>query len=116
MPLMPRAGFARMVLLLWSALLVGCAHSPAPPRGNATARLYTRALQEIGLVYIAPVSDQKLMLAGLAGLSRLDRKLSIAETPAPAQQIGIALTYGGRQLALYALPRESDEAGWGLLA
>ncbi|MGH7053311.1 MAG: S41 family peptidase [Stellaceae bacterium] len=116
MPLMPRAGFARMVLLLWSALLVGCAHSPAPPRGNATARLYTRALQEIGLVYIAPVSDQKLMLAGLAGLSRLDRKLSIAETPAPAQQIGIALTYGGRQLALYALPREGDEAGWGLLA
>lgn len=116
MSLMPRAGFARAILLLWSAALTGCAHAPAPPPGNATARLYARALQEIGLVYIAPVSDEKLTLSGLARLAGLDHGLSIAETPAPAQQIGIALTYGGRQLALYAPPREGDKAGWGLLA
>lgn len=116
MLLTPRAGLSRLALLLWGALLVGCAQTAAPPLGNATARLYARTLQEIGLVYIAPVSDQRLMLAGLAGLSRLDRRLSVTETPAPAEQIGIALTYGGRPLALYAPPREGDEAGWGFLA
>jgi hypothetical protein len=121
MSLSPRVvGFARMILLLWSAVLGGCAHAPAPPpkgaMADATARLYTQALQDIGLVYIAPVSDRTLILSGLAGLSGLDRKLSFAETPAPGDRIEIALTYGGRQLALYAPPPKSDEAGWGLLA
>jgi hypothetical protein len=117
MSLPPRvAGFARMVLLLGSAVLGGCAPAPAPPSANATARLYTQALRDIGLVYIAPVSDRALVLSGLAGLAGLDRKLSFVETPAPGRRVEIAATYRGRQLALYAPPRKGDAAGWGLLA
>lgn len=110
------AGFARMALLLGSAVLGGCAPVPAPAPRDAAARLYTQALRDIGLVYIAPVSDRTLILSGLARLAGRDRKLSFVETPAPAGRTAIAPTYGGRQLALYAPPKRGDDAGWGLLA
>jgi carboxyl-terminal processing protease len=114
--LLSAAGFGRAVLLLGFAALAGCAHAPPPAPADAQARLFTEALQDIGSVYIEPVSDRRLILFGLAGLSRLDRNFSVAETPAPENRTALALIYRDRQLALFPPPADDDETGWGEVA
>jgi carboxyl-terminal processing protease len=110
-------GRGRAALLLGLAVLAGCARAaPPPPPADAGARLFAQALQDIDRVYIAPVSERKLILSGLANLARFDRDLSVAETPAPENRIALALSYHDRQLALLSPPADDDGIGWGELA
>ncbi|HZU90395.1 MAG TPA: S41 family peptidase [Stellaceae bacterium] len=107
------AGLGRAALLLGFAVLAGCAHAPPPVPADARARLFALALQDIGDIYIEPVSDRRLVLFGLANLSRLDRNLAVVETPASENRTALALTYRDRQLALFSPPADNDGIGWG---
>jgi carboxyl-terminal processing protease len=115
-PLFTAAARIRTALLLSLAVLAGCAHTAPPAPADAEARLFTQALQDIARFYIKPVSDRKLVSFGLANLSRLDRNLSVVETPAPDGRTELALIYRNRQLALFSPPADNDAAAWGALA
>ncbi|HJU20649.1 MAG TPA: S41 family peptidase [Stellaceae bacterium] len=100
-------------LALGAVLLAGCAQAVPPSPADTRARLFAQALDDVGRFYITPVSDHRLILSGLAGLSRIDGDLSVVETPALGNRTAIALLDRGRQLALYSPPVEGDGAAWG---
>jgi carboxyl-terminal processing protease len=93
--------------------LVGCAQLeplPADPAG----RLFARGLDEIGELYIAPVSNRLLALDGADRLSSLDRGLSTAESPGPGSQSEVVLDYRHQEVAAHPEPADDPHA-WGAL-
>lgn len=106
---LPHAGVAAAILLL-----AACAGGEAPLPADPTARLVTRGLEDVARYYIRPVSDRNLVLAGAEGLHRLDREVTVSETP--GSQAELAVEYRARQLAVHPEPGPDDIAGWGDLA
>src|SRR2546421_12364771 len=67
--------FARIAAVALALPLAACAdNETAAP--DASGQLFARGLDEITDLYIEPVTNRKLSLAGAARLSRLDDKLA----------------------------------------
>jgi carboxyl-terminal processing protease len=116
MPLLlrPAAKFRWASSLAFGILLAACAERQSLPN-DPTGRLFARGLDEITDLYIAPVSNRKLILAGAARLSRLDGKFSVTESAGSENKTQIALSYGGREVAVYRMPADNESHAWGAL-
>jgi len=112
--LRPAAKFRWASCLAVGILLVACAERQSLPN-DPTGRLFARGLDEITDLYIAPVSNRKLILAGAARLSRLDGKFSVTESAGSESKTQIALGYGGREVAVYPMPADNESHAWGAL-
>jgi carboxyl-terminal processing protease len=110
----PAAMLALGISLALVGVLTGCVEHQALPN-DPTGRLFARGLDEITDLYITPVSNRKLILAGAARLSRLDEKFSIAETAGPESKTQISLSYGGREVVVYSMPADDESHAWGAL-
>jgi carboxyl-terminal processing protease len=106
--MLARAGSFALLLAFAS-----CAERQALPN-DPTGRLFARGLDEITDLYISPVSNRKLALAGAARFSRLDDKFAVSETPGP-DGTQVVLSYGGREVAVYPTPSHDDPHDWGAL-
>ena len=106
---MPTPIVAAAVLTL---VLAACT-TPRPLPADAGERLFTEGLSQIGDLYIRPVSNHILAVAGLAGLHRLDPALGVTETPGGAARL--QLLFGGREAASYPIPAGEDPESWGEL-
>jgi carboxyl-terminal processing protease len=111
--LRPASALLRASSLVLLVALAACAERQALPH-DPTGRLFARGLDEITDLYIAPVSSQRLVLAGAARLSRLDDKLIVSETPGPDKP-KVALAYAGYEVAAYPVPSDDDPHDWGAL-
>lgn len=102
---------ARVAIVALAVPLAGCVENDTVGAGTG-GQLFARGLDEITDLYIEPVSNRQLALAGAARLSRLDDKLAVTERKGG---LGPALTlsYAGRELAAVSLPAETDSRGWG---
>jgi carboxyl-terminal processing protease len=109
----PATALARASGVLLLVALAACAERQALPNDPA-GRLFARGLDEITDLYIIPVSNRQLVLAGAARLSRLDDKFSIAETPGP-DKTQLVLSYAGAEVAAYPVPSHDDPHDWGAL-
>ena len=104
--------FARIAAVALALPLAACAdNETAAP--DASGQLFARGLDEITDLYIEPVTNRKLSLAGAARLSRLDDKLAVTERDAGGLGPALILTYAGRELAAVPMPAEADTRGWG---
>jgi carboxyl-terminal processing protease len=108
----PVGDLAPAALLVLLALLTACTQLQPLP-ADPTGRLFGRGLEEIGDLYILPVSSRRLALAAAARLSQLDPKFAVLETPGPEERTEIALDYGGREIATYPSPSSDDPHLWG---
>jgi len=100
--------------LVFGVLLAACVERQSLP-SDPTGRLFARGLDEITDLYIAPVSNRKLILAGAARFSRLDDKFSVTESAGAEGKTQIVLSYGGREVAVYPTPADSEPHAWGAL-
>jgi len=104
----------------WAALalsviaLTACA-GREPPKAGAAGGLFAAGLSEMADFYIAPVSNRRLALSGAAWLSRLDDKLTVADSLGARFGDALTLSYDGRVIALYAVPPDNDSRKWGEL-
>jgi len=112
--LRPAAVLLRASNLALVVLLAACAEHQALP-SDPTGRLFARGLDEITDLYIAPVSDRKLILAGASRLSRLDDKFSVTESAAADSKTQVILSYGGKEVAVYPMPADDEPHAWGAL-
>src|SRR6516164_6384315 len=112
--LRPAAVLLRASNLALVVLLAACAEHQALP-SDPTGRLFARGLDEITDLYIAPVSNRKLILAGASRLSRLDDKFSVTEGAAADSKTEVILSYGGREVAVYPMPSDDEPHAWGAL-
>ena len=87
--------------LAFGVLLAACVERQSLP-SDPTGRLFARGLDEITDLYIAPVSDRKLILAGAARFSRLDDKFSVTESAGAEGKTQIALEYAYRYALSYS--------------
>jgi carboxyl-terminal processing protease len=110
--LRPAAVLARASSLALVVALGACVEHRSLP-DDPTARLFARGLDEITDLYIAPVSSRKLILAGAARLSHLDKKFSVTESPGPDGKTQIAVNYEGREVGAYPTPAEDEPHAWG---
>src|SRR5262249_8267579 len=110
--LRPAAVLARASSLALVVVLGACAEHRALP-DDPTARLFARGLDEITDLYIAPVSSPKLILAGAARLSHLDKKFSVTENPGADGKTQIAVNYEGREVGAYTAPADDEPHAWG---
>jgi carboxyl-terminal processing protease len=104
-------GVARVGVFAVLLPLAACAGA-AGPTTETNGRLFARGLDEITDLYIEPVSTRQLALAGTARLARLDDKLAVAEG-GDAGGKSLGLTYGGRDVAVLAMPADADTREWG---
>jgi carboxyl-terminal processing protease len=111
--LRPAAVLARASSFVLLVAFAACAERQALPN-DPTGRLFARGLDEIADLYIAPVSNRRLVLSGIARFTRLDDKLSVAETPGPDKS-QMVLSYGGLEVAAYPAPSHDDPHDWGAL-
>ncbi len=93
--------------------LAACAERQAMP-SDPVGRLYARGLDEITDLYISPVSSRQLVLAGAARFSRLDRNVSVTETPGP-ERTQIVLSYNGEEAGAFSVPSRDEPHDWGAL-
>jgi carboxyl-terminal processing protease len=107
------AALVRVSSLIIVVGLAACAERQALPN-DPTGRLFARGLDEIGDLYIAPVSSRQLVLAGAARFSRLDDKFSVTETPG-SDKPEVVLAYAGAEVAVYPVPSQDDPHDWGAL-
>ena len=114
MSLRPAAVITWASNLVFGVLLAACVERQSLP-SDPTGRLFARGLDEITDLYIAPVSNRKLILAGAARFSRLDNKFSVTESAGAEGKTQIVLSYGGREVAVYPMPADSEPHAWGAL-
>jgi carboxyl-terminal processing protease len=101
----------------WAGLiltLAGCA-AQGPLPADADRQLFARGLDDIAELYLEPVSSRRLALSGMAGLTRLDGELGVSDGVATGSTGGLALSYGGRDIARYAMPADTNSRQWGEL-
>lgn len=114
----PPASLSPTVILAWAGLalasiaLVACAGNPRSSGGSPEG-LYARALDQIGELYIEPISTRRIALAGIARLARLDDKLSISDSGDSSLGHAFGLNYDVRNLAFYSMPAEGEKRDWG---
>jgi carboxyl-terminal processing protease len=108
-PLLAWAGF-----LLAAVALAACGAGQRSS-GGAPEGLFARGLDQIGELYIEPVSTRRLALAGIARLSRLDDKLSIGGSGDARLGEALGLTYDTRSIAVYSPPADGNSRDWGEL-
>src|SRR3954451_13272253 len=107
-------------MLIWAGFLfaavalAGCGGGQRPA-GGAPEGLFARGLDQIGELYIEPVSTRRLALAGIARLSRLDDRPSIGASGDARLGEALALTYDPRSTALYSPPADGNSRDWGEL-
>ena len=106
------AAWAGLVLTLLA--LAGCA-APGSLPADAEAQLFTRGLDEIADLYIEPVGSRQLALSAIARVSRLDSELQVRDGIGTGSAGPLALSHGGRDIGLYAMPADTDSRGWGEL-
>ncbi len=106
------AAWAGLVLTLLA--LAGCA-APGSLPADAEAQLFTRGLDEIADLYIEPVGSRQLALSAIARVSRLDSELQVRDSVGTGSAGPLALSHGGRDIGLYAMPADTDSRGWGEL-
>jgi carboxyl-terminal processing protease len=108
----PAAVLAPASIIAVALALIGCTElqpMPTDPRG----RLFARGLDQIDALYIVKVSNRRLALDAAARLPQLDPQLRVTETPAPHDEIEIALNDGDREVAVYPSPATDDPHVWG---
>ena len=110
----PFAVLARASQVAIVVLLAACAERQSLPN-DPTGRLFARGLDEITDLYIAPVSDRRLILAAASRFSLLDNKFSVRESPGAENKTQIILNYAGREVAVYPMPAEDEPHAWGAL-
>src|SRR5262249_9044062 len=103
--------WARVAIVVLAVPLAGCVENDTLG-ADATGQLFARGLDEITDLYIEPVSNRQLALAGAARLSRLDDELAVAERGGKLRP-ALTLSYAGRELAALPAPAEADSRGWG---
>src|SRR5207247_3079937 len=64
-------------------------------------------------LYIDPVSTRQLALAGAARLARLDDKLAVSEGAGNDAGRSLGVSYGGRDVAVFAISADVDTREWG---
>ncbi len=101
-------------LFLTLLTLAGCGVQGSPS-ADAEAQLFARGLDEIVDLYIEPVASRRLALSAIARLSRLDGELHVRDSIATGSGGALALSYGGRDIGLYAMPADTDSRAWGEL-
>jgi carboxyl-terminal processing protease len=116
MPIATRSAIASIgaAVLFAAAVLAGCA-GPQPLPIDPTGRLFARGLDDIAEYYIAPISIRVLAIAGAERLPSLDRRVSVAESPAPGSQTDIVLAFGRHDVADLPEPTGEDPHAWGAL-
>jgi len=106
------AAWAGLVLSLLT--LAGCGGQASLPP-DAEAQLFARGLDEIADLYIEPVSSRRLTLSAITRLSRLDDELQVRDSVGTGSAGPLALSHGGRDIGLYAMPADADSRAWGEL-
>jgi carboxyl-terminal processing protease len=112
--LRPAAAAARAGLMLSLLALAGCAAQGSLP-ADGEGQLFARGINEIAEFYIEPVASRRLALSAIARLSRLDGELHVRDSVATGSTGALALSYGGRDVGLYAMPADMDSRDWGEL-
>ncbi len=112
--LRPAAAAARACLVLTLLALAGCAAQGSLP-ADAEAQLFARGLDEIADLYIEPVTSRRLALSAIVRLSLFDGELHAREGVGTGSAGALALSYGGRDIGLYAMPADTDSRAWGEL-
>jgi carboxyl-terminal processing protease len=104
--------------LIWTGLatvvfaLTACAAGDKLPQ-RADGKLFARGLSEISELYLQPVSDRRLAVAGAAHLSRLDNGLAVSDSFGSGFDGALTLGYNGRDVAFFAVPPADDSGRWG---
>jgi carboxyl-terminal processing protease len=109
--LRPPAAIASVGVAVWLAGCTGNAQLAATPDGQ----LFARGLDELADVYIEPVSSHRLAVAGAARLTSLDGRLAISDGFGALGGGALSLSYDGRDVAMFAMPGETDARAWGHL-
>jgi carboxyl-terminal processing protease len=107
----PLSAVAWAVLVL--ATLGGCAAQPVTE--SARGNLFARGLDDIGELYLEPVSTRRVALAGAARLTRLDGELGVSDSLGTGAGGALAVAYGGRDISLYTIPADNANRAWGEL-
>jgi carboxyl-terminal processing protease len=94
--------------------LTGCG-SAEPNSPSASAPLFAHALDEIGKLYIRPVSGQALVAAGAAHLSAVDPAFTAATGPDSGSNATLVMSYDSRTIGSLVMPEGSDPEQLGAL-
>jgi carboxyl-terminal processing protease len=101
--------------VLVALLALGACAGYRPMPVDTGGQVFDYGLDQIGDLYIRPVSSRKLALSALARLSRLDDKFKLTELPASDNNPQIDLGYAGNDVAVYPEPVGEDAHQWGAL-
>lgn len=110
----PACAIARAGVVLAVLALTACAGQERLP-ADAEGQLFARGLDEIAGLYIEPVSSRRLALSGAKRLSRLDNQLTVSDDSGAGVADAVELSYGGRDIGLYAKPAKTNSPEWGEL-
>jgi carboxyl-terminal processing protease len=113
-PSLSTAAIRRVGLGLALVCLAACT-SQDRPVADAEGQLFARALDEIGELYLEPVSSRRLALAGATRLARLDSKITVGDSLGTRFGDALTLSYDSKDIAFYAVPSEKDSRQWGEL-
>src|SRR5436309_7449851 len=108
-------------MLVWAGSVVAAAVALAAcgglpqSTGGSPEGLFARGLDQIGELYIEPVSTRRIALAGIARLARLDDKLSVSDSGSAGNGEAFGLNYDTRSIAFYPMPAEGNNRDWGEL-
>jgi carboxyl-terminal processing protease len=97
----------RAALALLTAGLAGCAGAPSPT-AVADARLFAHGMTDIRELYIRPVSNRDLVVAGAARLATLDPALGAAAGPGAGSQSSLVVSYDRHTIGSFWMPDDSD--------
>lgn len=113
-PSLPSPSLAAACFGLILLGLAGCA-GQAPSATGADGNLYARGLDDIGALYLDPVTSRQVALAGMRRLTRLDGGLAVADSFGSRSSDSMTLSYNGHDVNFYAAPPDRDSRQWGSL-
>ena len=95
--------------LVLAAALAGCAGPPSPD-AVADARLFAQGMTDIHELYIQPVANRDLVVAGAARLATLDPALGAAAGPGAGSQASLVVSYDHHTIGSFRMPDDGDTA------
>lgn len=110
----PAPAIAWLCLGLTLLGLAACAGG-GPVAAGADGQLYARGLDDIGSLYLEPVTSRQLALAGAVRLARLDNRLAVGNSFGSRSTDSLTLSYDGHDVNFYATPPDRDSRQWGAL-